>query len=186
MKIRDEISIRCDIYGGGPLRKSLEEEIVGKDLGSLVLFKGYTENLRNFLPGYDVFVLPSEVEGMSNALLEAMAAGLPCVVSDIPPNRELVDPDHKCEDPEPGGYAVGEYGIFFRSGDSAGLAEAFRFLYENEEICEKIGKSARARVIRDFSMEEISERYLKLYQDLYGKERKKFKGEVGRETWYDW
>jgi glycosyltransferase involved in cell wall biosynthesis len=101
-----------------------------------------------------------------------MAAGLSCVVSDILPNRELVDPDYKFGELEPGGYAVCECGILFRSGDSVGLAEAFRFLCKNKEIREKIGKSARARAIGDFSMKRVEEGYMKLYRGLYEKEGK--------------
>jgi len=167
-EICDEIPICCDIFGDGPLKESLEKEVAEKNLESFIDFKGYVGNLRNFLVRYDVFVLPSEAEGMSNALLEAMAAGLSCVVSDIPPNRELVDPGRKRGEPKPGDYVVCECGILFRSGDSAGLAKALRFLCEDEKIREKIGKNARARVLNDFAIKRVAEEYVTLYHDVLG------------------
>jgi len=167
-EICDDIPVRCDIFGEGPLRKSLEERVTERHLDAVVSFRGYAENLREILSEYDVFVLSSEAEGMSNALLEAMAAGLSCVVSDIPPNRELVDPGRKCGEPKPGDYTVCKCGILFRSGDSAGLAKALRFLCEDEKIREKIGKNARARVLNDFSIKQVAKRYVELYRRLSG------------------
>ena len=159
-----EISVRCDIFGDGPLRQSLRKMIHTKGIESVVSLKGYKKSLREFLTEYDLFVLPSEAEGMSNALLEAMACGLPCIVSDIPPNRELVATDEKEDELGEVGYVVGRCGVLFRSGDSKGLSEAIRFLYGNDEVRRKIGEEARARVIERFSMKYVAEQYVMLYK----------------------
>ena len=57
-----------------------------------IRFVGHTSTPRDFLAGLDVFVLPSRSEGMSNALLEAMASGLPCIATDVASNRSVLCP----------------------------------------------------------------------------------------------
>ncbi len=169
LKIINETSIHCDIFGDGPLKQPLGEEIDRLGLGSAIRLKGHREDLQDSLPEYDVFVLPSGAEGMSNALLEAMARGLPCVVSGIPPNRDLVDPEHECGDPGEGEFQVGRCGLFFRPGDSKGLAEALQYLCDDEEVRRNIGVNARARIAGDFSIEGVAERYLALYRQTQEK-----------------
>jgi len=164
--IREVFSIHLDIYGEGPLRGTLQSEIERRDLNHLITLRGYRKNIRGVLPEYDLFVLPSKAEGMSNALLEAMACGLPCVVSDISPNLELVGPGKVDGDLKPGGYLVLENGVAFHVNDSLGLANAIRFLIFDENARERLGKSAREVVIKRFSIEAVAQTYLELYGRL--------------------
>ena len=165
-RIREEFLFQLDIFGEGPLKRDLQRDVEKRQLGNLITLRGYQENVRNLLPEYDLFILPSEAEGMSNALLEAMAAGLPCLMSDISPNRELVDPDRDCDKPEVGKYAVAKCGVLFCSGDPEGLADALRLLCKDEEIRRKVGQNARSRVLKDFSIERMAKSYGKLYASL--------------------
>lgn len=79
------------ICGDGAQKEKLRMEIQKKHLQKKVFLLGYRENIEEILAIADVFVFPSQREGLSVALQEAMAAGLPAVVSDIRGNRELID-----------------------------------------------------------------------------------------------
>ena len=69
------------LIGQGPLLHSLQ--VLAKQLELKVIFTGWREDVLDILPGCDLFVFPSYLEGLSNSILEAMACGLPCLVSDI-------------------------------------------------------------------------------------------------------
>lgn len=79
--------LTLDIYGEGHLRQQLEQAIASDALP--VKLRGAREDIWNVLPGYDLFVMPSFHEGCPNAVIEAMAAGLPLILSDIPPMHEV-------------------------------------------------------------------------------------------------
>src|SRR5690242_14602495 len=81
------------VIGDGPERVKLEYFAHRLEISDRVKFLGHRNDAQKFLPAFDVFWLASDFEGLSNSLMEAMAAGLPVVASDIPPNRELVIPD---------------------------------------------------------------------------------------------
>jgi glycosyltransferase involved in cell wall biosynthesis len=99
------------------------------------------------------FVLPSEIEGLSVALLEAMAHGLPVIVSDIPENRELVD--------ECGGY-------LFPTGNVARLAHVMQTLLANRDGAERMGERARASVRKNFDWERVARDTERFYLELMG------------------
>ncbi|ULA68944.1 MAG: Glycotrans4-likeN domain-containing protein [Nitrospira sp.] len=117
---------------------------------------------RIHLPGFDCpekwlawahcFVLPSRREGLSNALLEAMAAGLPCIANDIPPNREVL--------------ADGEAGILVPVGDVAALAQALRRIATVPGEHEHWRQRGRKRVEEMYSIDRIVGAYLQLYTRL--------------------
>jgi L-malate glycosyltransferase len=98
-------SIQFLIVGDGPLRESLEKQAASLGVAENVLFQGRQSDVRPFLAAADLGVLTSHSEGSSNSVLEYMAFGLPVVVSDIPPNREL----------------LGE--VFFQPGNAIDFAE---------------------------------------------------------------
>lgn len=79
------------ICGDGIQKEKLKKEIQKKHLQKNVFLLGYRENIEEVLAAADIFVFPSQREGLSVALQEAMAAGLPAIVSDIRGNRELID-----------------------------------------------------------------------------------------------
>jgi glycosyltransferase involved in cell wall biosynthesis len=144
---------------------SLELAIVGD--GDLI---GETQQLaetcasrtRIHIPGFgqagkwldwaDCFVLPSRWEGLSNALLEAMATGLPCIANDIPPNREVLD----------GGAA----GILVPVSDENRLYEAMRQMVVDPGYAEEIGKVALQRVRSEYNIAAVAGKYISLYRAL--------------------
>ncbi len=78
------------IVGNGPERISLQNLTEQLELKGKVIFTGWRDDVLKILSGCDLFVFPSFLEGLSNSILEAMACGLPCLVSDIPENREII------------------------------------------------------------------------------------------------
>jgi len=78
------------IAGDGPERAKLEQFTHDLEIAARVRFLGHRDDAERIMPAFDLFWLASDFEGLSNSIMEAMAAGLPVVASDIPPNRELV------------------------------------------------------------------------------------------------
>ncbi|MGI6220404.1 MAG: glycosyltransferase family 4 protein [Coriobacteriales bacterium] len=123
-----------EIYGEGSLRPRLEQLIGELGLGNRVILKGRvaTDEIYGCVQDAELFVLPSLWEGLPNALIEAMALGLPCIASDcsIGGPRELIDD--------------GVDGLLVPVGDEDALAEAMRELLGNPTRAEELGERARA------------------------------------------
>jgi glycosyltransferase involved in cell wall biosynthesis len=122
------------VAGNGPLMNA-----VGEQTGEAVHVLGYRSDRERLLAAADVLVLPSEREGLSFALLEAMAHGLAMVVSDGPGNPE----------------AVGEAGIVVRTGDRGALAAVLTELAGDRERREVLGAAARERVARELTPQRL-------------------------------
>jgi Glycosyltransferase len=99
-----------------------------------------------------IFVLPSDMEGLSLALLDAMGAGLCVLSSDVPENREVVD----------------DAGFTFRCGDAADLADRLRFLIANPAVRQAAGKAARKRIAEQYQWAEIARDIEKAYFETLG------------------
>ena len=140
------------IAGEGNLKPELEQQV--KDLGieDKVTFLGFVPEDRKIevYSSFDIFVFPSLAEGFGIVLIEAMALGLPCVVSDLPVLGEV------------GGDAV----RFFKAGDSKDLAQKVLMLLEDEDLRRGLGQKARKRVEEKYSMETFVENYGRLYNNL--------------------
>jgi sugar transferase (PEP-CTERM/EpsH1 system associated) len=137
------------IVGEGPERESLQALADGLGIASRVRFAGHSDDVRSDLAGFDVFALPSRSEGMSNTLLEAMAASLPVVVSDVGGNPEIV--------------RDGVDGLIFRNGDGQGLAQCLDRLCADAALRVRLGGAGRDRVAASFSIRAMVERYEILY-----------------------
>jgi glycosyltransferase involved in cell wall biosynthesis len=138
--------------GAGPLRAELEA--VANTQGGLRVL-GQRDDLRSLHAAADFLVLPSLREGLSFAVLEAMAAGLPAVVSDAPGNPE----------------AVGDTGIVAARGDVAGFAGAFARL-RDAGLRADLGARARARAAQAFTAERMQRETKSLYEDVAGEKRR--------------
>ena len=101
-----------------------------------------------FFHSLDIFVFPSLAEGFGLVLVEAMAASLPCLASDLPVLREV------------GGEAV----EFFRTGDPVDLSEKLYGLYKDYSRREALGEAGRKRVNRNYTQEKFWQSYKGLYE----------------------
>ena len=78
------------LIGDGPLLNALQTQVNKLGLKDNVIFAGWRPNVLEILPDCDLFIIPSLLEGLSNSILEAMTCDLPCLVSDISENREII------------------------------------------------------------------------------------------------
>ena len=110
--------VRCRIYGEGVLRPVLQEKINNLHLEDTVTLEGNVSDIHQRLAQCGIFALTSNFEGLSNALIEAMMVGLPCITTDYPGACELI--------------SDGENGLVVPMGDANSLAEAIIKLVKNE------------------------------------------------------
>lgn len=143
---------RLWLIGEGPQEGELASLVGAMGLQSRIILPGAFDTVEDVLAAADAFVLPSLHEGMSIALLEAMAAALPCIVSDIPGNRILID--HK------------DTGLVFPVDDVISLAGSLIRVIENQQLAESLGHAARSRVIRHFSLERSATDHVTYFQSL--------------------
>ena len=108
----------------------------------------------SIIASLDVMWLGSEYEGQSNAILEAMSAGIPVVASDIPGNRDLVVND--------------QTGFLVPLGDRAAFATQTRVFLEDPEIASRFGNAGKLRVESEFSVQKMIQRHQELYRELLG------------------
>jgi glycosyltransferase involved in cell wall biosynthesis len=142
------------IVGDGPQRWRLERFRDQVGIRDRVHILGHRDDVPELLPHLDCFWLGSGYEGQSNALMEAMLAGVPVVATDIVGNRELVLP--------------GETGFLVPVGDRAGMARCTRRLLENPELARRLGQAGRQRMLTEFSVEQMVDRHAQLYEELMG------------------
>jgi len=140
------------VVGRGELEDVLKEQAKQLGVEGRVRFLGMRNDVPKLLGTLDLFVLPSLSEGLSLALLEAMAAHLPVVATKVGGNAELV--------------VEGETGVLVPSKDAAALSEALCSLLNNRETRQRFGKNAAARVDERFSARLMTENYQHLYMKL--------------------
>lgn len=142
------------LIGDGPDREQLEDFTRSIHCTEHVRFLGHRDDAGRFLSAFNVFCLASSFEGMSNSVMEAMAAGLPVIASDIAPNRELVIPN--------------ETGFLCKVGDSVGFMQYLRRLIDEPGLGEQLGSAGRERIQTQFSVQRMVDGYATLYRQLTG------------------
>jgi glycosyltransferase involved in cell wall biosynthesis len=143
------------LVGDGPERKSLLELARHMSCEHLVRFAGHRSDAARLIGLFDVFWLASDFEGMSNSVMEAMAARVPVVARDIPPNRELV--------------IDGETGFLVQVGDSAGMAQFTDRILADPSLAKRLGAAGRERMRTEFSVEQMVAAHAALYRQVVGK-----------------
>ncbi|HZP72189.1 MAG TPA: glycosyltransferase family 4 protein [Gaiellaceae bacterium] len=142
------------ILGDGPQRELLTELIAERGLEQEIELVGEVEDVRPYLAESDVFVLSTRSEGMPIALLEAMAAGLPTVVSDVSGLHEVV--------------LDGETGLLVPTDDADALASSILRVVEDAALRERLGLAARRRAVEHFALGPWRRAHLELYASLVG------------------
>ena len=154
------IDVRVAIVGDGPQRRALEAEASNcPGLRGRAIFPGEIENVPDWVNSFDVFVLPSLSEGMSNTLLEAMSAGVVPVATNVGGNPDLIED--------------GASGLLFWPRDVGNLANILTELASDPLRRRFLGGNARRRVEKNFSLDKMLDRYTNLYTGLLGMERPK-------------
>jgi glycosyltransferase involved in cell wall biosynthesis len=140
------------LVGDGDLRPQLERMAVELDIGGSLEFLGSRSDIVDLLQQAWGFVLPSRNEGMPNALLEAMACGLPCVATRVSGSEDVI--------------TDGQNGLLVEPEEPAHLARALRSLIEDSGLAQRLGQEGRATVVREYQLVHIVGRCLELYRQL--------------------
>lgn len=140
------------LIGQGKLRENIQELRDELGIGKKVTMLENRKDIAELLGIMDIFVLPSLNEGMSNALLEAMAAGKMIITSDIPENMELVED--------------GKEGLNFEAGNPRDLADRIRLVIKNQEVFKKCQEAAFRKVSNKYDLDIIREGYKNFLIDL--------------------
>ena len=151
-------SVDFVLAGDGPLRSGLEQEARDLGIGSRVEFLGECRDVAGLYAALDINVLPSRTESLSNVILEAMAAGVPTVASDVGGNPELL--------------RNGENGFLVPEGDENGFTVAAERLVHDPDLRRALGDRARSEAQASYAMSRIRDLYESLYQELLAEKTK--------------
>jgi sugar transferase (PEP-CTERM/EpsH1 system associated) len=146
--------VRLVIVGDGPNRSKLEVALKETNLIPTPILAGNQLQVDSYYGLFDVFVQNSFAEGMSNTLLEAMAAGLPVICTATGGNIELITHDVN--------------GTYVQVGDDRSLAERIKHYKVSQPLRRCHGARARASVIQNFSLQVMVSRYVDLYEAAAG------------------
>ncbi len=144
--------LRMLIAGDGPLRDALEHDAQARNRRSRITFLGERHDVADLLRVADLFLSSSQYEQMSIAVMEAMAAGLPVIATDVGDHSRLIKHAH-C-------------GIIVPPRDPAAIAQAMKHLLPNPEICRALGAAARSRIISDYDLSRAAEHYALYYDSI--------------------
>lgn len=141
--------IKLILLGEGEQRREIERLVNSKSLDEYVELKGKVNNVGEYLTVSDVFVLPSLVEGLSNALLEAMAYGVACAASSIPGNIDIIKHEQN--------------GLLFSPEDETEIASQLLRLIGDSSLRERLGSKAVETIERKYTLDRVTEKYCELY-----------------------
>jgi glycosyltransferase involved in cell wall biosynthesis len=144
--------LRYEVAGEGEQRAELEQTISDRGLTGTFRLIGSVSNVPGFLARQDIAVLCSHSEGMSNALLEYMAAGRAIVATDVGANARLIENQR--------------HGLIVPPVDDGELAKAIGWLIDHSQEACDMGTAARQRVEREYSRTAMVKRFEAFYQEI--------------------
>jgi glycosyltransferase involved in cell wall biosynthesis len=152
---RSHLKPRLLLVGEGSLRPQLERIVHELEISDSVEFLGLRRDVIDLLQQAWGFVLPSRWEGMPNALLEAMACGLPCVATKVSGSEDLINDEVN--------------GLLIEPEQPVALAHALQRIIENTEFALQLGLGARKTVSNQYQLSTVIEECEKLYHHLLTK-----------------
>ncbi len=147
-----ECSVGLVLLGDGPQRDSLAQFVTDLGRRDIVHFMGHRTDAAELMQDLSVFCLPSAFEGMSNSLMEAMSCAIPCVVSDIAPNQELIQHEGN--------------GLVFPVGNTTELARALLKCVNEDDFSRQLGQAAQETIEQKHSVAALVTRHQELYRQL--------------------
>lgn len=140
------------VVGDGPYRSTLESAIASTGEGDSIRLLGRRDDVPELMAVMDLFVFPSHFEGFPNAVMEAMAAGLPIVATPVDGNVELITDD--------------QTGRFVPVGDVHAIARVVIDMLDDPETADSLGEAARARVFECYSVDAMVSSFDALYRQI--------------------
>lgn len=150
--------LRLAIVGDGPLRAEAMQQLARAGAAALAWMPGTRNDIPELLRGFDIFVLPSVAEGISNTILEAMATGLPVVATRVGGNPELV--------------AEGVTGALVPSADPEAMAAALLAYVRDPKQIRQHGVAGRRQVEDNFSLNAMVQHYISVYDEVLSPEQR--------------
>jgi sugar transferase (PEP-CTERM/EpsH1 system associated) len=149
--------LRLVMVGDGPLRERVRMLLAEAGVDEYAWLPGERNDVARIMRSFDLFVLPSLAEGISNTILEAMATGLPVLATAVGGNPELIQ--------------AGVTGTLVPRDDPESMARAMRAYAESTELCRLHGMEARRTIERKFGMEAMVDAYMAIYDKLLASRR---------------
>ncbi|WP_281560885.1 glycosyltransferase [Thalassomonas sp. RHCl1] len=158
--IMNERGANCQLvlFGEGDNFDDLAQQVKSLKLEDDVFLKGYCGNVKEYLPAFDLMALPSVTEGLSNALLESAASGLPLIATDVGGNPEVVQ--------------NGINGELVPAEDPEALARALMNYLPSSPGYTEAARASRALVEQQFSLKNMLQTYTGLFERLTGQENR--------------
>jgi len=139
------------ILGDGPLRNEIKDTIRQYDLSENIILLGNVQNVHDFLKVADIFIHSSKGEGCSNAILEAMAAGLPILATDTGGTSEIVSEKN---------------GFLFKYRNLLELIRLIKICLSDRDLCRRMGDESLLIIERRFAVAEMMKNYYKIIEEL--------------------
>jgi glycosyltransferase involved in cell wall biosynthesis len=143
------------MVGDGDLRSRMQLQVRELGIENHVTFTGWVDNVQTYFENADFFLLPSRHEGMPMALLEAMAAGLPAVASNVGGVGDVIEHEKN--------------GLLFESGDIDALIKHVVALSVSSSLRKTLGRQAKKMVENGFDLNHSCRRYIKFYNAVLAK-----------------
>ena len=146
--------VQLDIYGqtDKDYERAIDEYIKHNKLQAIVRLHGYSDNLNEILPQYDVGIVNSLCEGMGRVTIEYMLSGLYVQASNRGANPEIL--------------LYGKLGGVHEFGDIQDMARAIRYCIANPDECRRIGRAAREYALEHYTIEKNVDKFIELYHSL--------------------
>ncbi len=155
--LSDRFPMEALIIGGGRRESEVKQLAAELGLAGRVHFLGQRDDIPDLLAALDIFVLPSHSEGVSLALLEAMAAGLPVIATRVGGLPEVV--------------TDGDNGLLIPAKDPEALSQALERLLADPALAKKLGENARRDVENNYSLDRLGREINEIYGELSGSRR---------------
>lgn len=149
--VRREVACRLVVVGDGPAREALKLRARALHIEDAVDWLGQRDDVRELLPGFDVYANSSISEGISLTLLEAMAAELPVVATDVGGSPEVVED--------------GQTGALCPARSPDALGSSLQRIFGDARLAADYGRAGRSRVCEHFTLDRMVARYAELYEN---------------------
>lgn len=149
VNLRKKYAVHLFLAGEGPFRENLEDCVTKNNASDYVHFLGRRSDVNVVLANSDIFVLPSNHEGLPNSLMEAMAMGLPCVATDVGGVRQLITDSDK--------------GTVVSPKSSSEIATAISNYLDHPELMKDVGEKAYFSMRKNYEQQGVAEELISIY-----------------------
>jgi sugar transferase (PEP-CTERM/EpsH1 system associated) len=153
VKINTDKNIKLHLIGDGSLATAIKQQCKENNIEDDVWMPGNREDVDTLMKSFDVFILPSLAEGISNTILEAMAVGLPVIATKVGGNPDLIENN--------------KTGFLVNPDDPKEMADKITCYINNAATLKTHGENSRTRVEQTFSLEVMTQKYQTVYQEFF-------------------